>query len=418
MGWLALGVAYSVVYAVIGAYLRPFSDILPWFRIVALLVPPLVGVAAIARGRHGWAGCHWLFWATLALGLVMSAISVVGWSVDEMLLGTSTSWLGWHAVFALFGGVAPLLALLAQPHRGSREKVTATIAVDIAGIAVLTGFLYSHFVVAAEPDTASAGASGALLLLSELQQFLVCLGMMIAAIWTPDPAWRTVYRRLAMGLSLSFITLTLGNAEIWQGFYQAASLGDAMWILPFAFYPWAAADGPKSIISPIEADETAPATSRPWVIFGGLALLPVIDYGLRRAAPMGPFDTFQDLSMAVAIVSVLPLLMARLAVERAELRQVDAKLRLMGAAVEEANELIVIVSREGAIRHANRAFCDAVGYELAELIDQSRALVVAEESRSKLDDLKKVTRGRDGTGSSCTSAKMARPSRRRARSFL
>ena len=51
--------------------------------------------------------------------------------------------------------------------------------------------------------------------------------------------------------------------------------------------------------------------------------------------------------MAVAIVSVLPLLMARLAVERAELRQVDAKLRLMGAAVEEANELIVIVSRDG-----------------------------------------------------------------------
>ena len=89
-------------------------------------------------------------------------------------------------------------------------------------------------------------------------------------------------------------------------------------------------------------------------------LLPLIDYGLRRAAPAGPFDTFQDLSMAVAIVSVLPLLMARLAVERAELRQVDAKLRLMGAAVEEANELIVIVSRDGQIRHANRAFCQAV----------------------------------------------------------
>ena len=89
------------------------------------------------------------------------------------------------------------------------------------------------------------------------------------------------------------------------------------------------------------------ATSRPWVIFGGLALLPLIDYGLRRAVPAGPLAPFQDLSMAVAIVSVLPLLMARLAVERAELRQVDAKLRLMGAAVEEANELIVIVSRDG-----------------------------------------------------------------------
>ena len=398
MGWLALGAAYSIIYAVVGAYLRPFPEVLPWFRIVALLLPPLAGVAMIARRRHAWAGCQWLFWATLALGLLMSGISVIGWSVDEMRLGIGTSWLGWHAVFALFGGVAPLLALLAQPHRGAREKVTATIAVDIAGIAVLTGFLYSHFVVAAEPSVAARGTSASLLLLSELQQFLVCVGMAIAAIFTPDPEWKQVYRRLAIGLCISFITLTLSNAEIWHGFYQSASLGDAMWILPFAFYPWATSDAPKSNISPIEADEAQAATSRPWVIFAGLALLPLIDFGLRRAVPAGAFAPFQDLSMAVAIVSVLPLLMARLAVERAELRQVDAKLRLMGAAVEEANELIVIVSRDGQIRHANRAFCHAVGYELAELMDKSRSTVVADESVVKLEEVKKVMKGQAWNG--------------------
>jgi PAS domain S-box-containing protein len=386
MGWLALGAAYSILYAVVGAYLRLSPDVLPWFRIFALLIPPLVGVAVIVRRRHLWAGCQWLFWATLALGLLMSGISVVSWSVDELLLGVSTSWLGWHAVFALFGGVAPLLALLAQPHRGVREKVTATIAVDIAGIAVLTGFLYSHFAVATDPTT-TAAVSGSLLLLSELQQFLVCIGMLIAAIFAPEPGWKQVYRRLAFGLSISFVTLTLGNAEIWQGFYQAASLGDVMWILPFAFYPWAASNAPRSVISPLEADEANPATSRPWVIFGGLALLPVIDYGLRRASPSGPLDAFQDLSMAVAIVSVLPLLMARLAVERAELRQVDAKLRLMGAAVEEANELIFIASRDGYIRHANRAFCQAVGYDLIDLLDRPRASILVEESAARLDEL-------------------------------
>ena len=398
MGWLALGAAYSIIYAVVGAYLRPFPEVLPWFRIVALLLPPLAGVAVIARRRHVWAGCQWLFWATLALGLLMSGISVIGWSVDEMMIGIGTSWLGWHAVFALFGGVAPLLALLAQPHRGPREKVTATIAVDIAGIAVLTGFLYSHFVVAADPSAAGRGTSASLLLLSELQQFLVCIGMAIAAIFTPDPEWKQVYRRLAIGLWISFITLTLGNAEIWQGFYQTASLGDAMWILPFAFYPWATADAPKSNISPIEADEAHAATSRPWVIFAGLALLPLIDFALRRAVPAPAFAPFQDLSMAVAIVSVLPLLMARLAVERAELRQVDAKLRLMGAAVEEANELIVIVSRDGQIRHANRAFCHAVGYELPDLMDKARSTVVAEESVGKLEEVKKVMKGQAWNG--------------------
>jgi len=398
MGWLAFGAAYSVAYALIGAYFRPSISLLPWFRIIALLIPPMIGVAVIVRRRHVWAGCQWLFWASLAFGLVMSAIGVVGWSVDEMLLGTSTSWLGWHAVFALFGAVAPLLALLAQPHRGVREKATATTAVDIAGIAVLTGFLYSHFVVASDTSTATGSASGSLLLLSELQQFLVCIGMLAAALVAADPAWRRTYRRLAIGLAISLITLTLSNAEIWQGFYRSASLGDVMWILPFVFYPWAASDAPPSVIAVTEVEEASSTASRPWVIFGGLALLPVIDYGLRRASPPGPMDTFQDLSTAVAIVSVLPLLMARLAVERAELRQVDAKLRLMAAAVEETDKLILIVSDKFRVRHTNRAFSAAVGYTPVELMDQPPNMLLAEESLPRIDEVKKVTRGYGWSG--------------------
>lgn len=58
MGWLALGAAYSIVYAVIGAFLRPFPHLLPWFRIFALLLPLLAGVAVIVRHRHAWAGCQ------------------------------------------------------------------------------------------------------------------------------------------------------------------------------------------------------------------------------------------------------------------------------------------------------------------------------------------------------------------------
>ena len=398
MGWLAFGAAYSIGYAIIGAYLRPYSTLLPWFRLIALVIPPMAGVAVIVRRRHIWAGCQWLFWASLAFGLVMSAIGVVGWSLDEFLIGTSLSWLGWHAVFALFGGVAPLLALLAQPHRGVRDKVTATTAVDIASIAVLTGFLYSHFVVASDATGAAASPSGSLLLLSELQQFLVCVGMLAATLLASDPAWKRTYRRLAIGLAISFVTLTLSNAEIWQGFYQTASLGDVMWILPFAFYPWAASEAPASIIAPADLEDECMTPSRPWVIFGGLALLPLIDYGLRRASPPGPMDNFQDLSTAVAVVSVLPLLMARLAVERAELRQVDAKLRLMGAAVEEADELILIVSAEYGVRHANRAFTAAVGYTLAELIDQPLTALLAEESLPRIAEIKKMPKGQGWAG--------------------
>ncbi|WP_410967224.1 PAS domain-containing protein, partial [Salmonella sp. SAL4436] len=57
-----------------------------------------------------------------------------------------------------------------------------------------------------------------------------------------------------------------------------------------------------------------------------------------------------------------------------------------------------IVSREGHIRHANRAFCRAVGYELQDLLDRSRAAVVAEESLSKLEETKDVPKGQAWSG--------------------
>ena len=139
-----------LAYLAAGAYWRGSAQALLWLRITALLVPPLTGVLVIAVRRRDWTGCQWLFWATIALGLSMTAISIVGWTVDEVLLGRETSWLGWYTVFALFGAVAPLFALLAQPHRGAREPITASTAVDIAGIAVITGFLYSHFVVGSD----------------------------------------------------------------------------------------------------------------------------------------------------------------------------------------------------------------------------------------------------------------------------
>ena len=124
-----------------------------WFRAAALFVPPMAGTFVIVRRRQSWSGCQWLFWATIALGLAMSAIGLTGWAADELMFARDT-WLAWPAVFALFGAVAPLFALLAQPHRGAREPLAATTAIDIAGLAVVTGFLYSFFVTT--PDAGLA----------------------------------------------------------------------------------------------------------------------------------------------------------------------------------------------------------------------------------------------------------------------
>jgi hypothetical protein len=57
MTWLALGVGYSLAYLAIGASLQGHPAALLWFRAIALLGPPLAGVAVIVRRRHAWSGC-------------------------------------------------------------------------------------------------------------------------------------------------------------------------------------------------------------------------------------------------------------------------------------------------------------------------------------------------------------------------
>ena len=85
MSWLLLGVLYSFAYVIAGWALRDQPLILGWFRAAALLVPPMTGTFVIVRRRQSWSGCQWLFWATIALGLAMSAIGLTGWAADAGL---------------------------------------------------------------------------------------------------------------------------------------------------------------------------------------------------------------------------------------------------------------------------------------------------------------------------------------------
>ncbi|HMF92775.1 MAG TPA: ATP-binding protein [Vicinamibacterales bacterium] len=384
MLWLLLGILYSFAYVTLGWLLRDQPTVLGWFRAGALLVPPMAGTIVIVRRRQSWSGCQWLFWATIALGLAMSAIGLTGWAADELVFERDR-WLAWPAVFALFGAVAPLFALLAQPHRGAREPLAATTAIDIAGLVVVTGFLYSFFVTV--PDAGNAGAmSSQLKLVSELQQLVVVVAMFAATIVARRTAWHSAYRRLALGALVSFATLTMSNIEIVEGFYRSGFVYDFTWILPFAFFPWAAASAPASEpVDSIAAEDEELARPRPWVIFTAVALLPFLDFGLRHVMPDEASRSFRDLSTAVTLISVLPLLVARIAAERAELQQASSTTKLLAEVLEQARDLILVLTPDGRCRHANAAFCRAVGRSREELGSMNARELLAHETLTARD---------------------------------
>jgi PAS domain S-box-containing protein len=390
MGWLAFGVVYSIGYAIVGWLMRGQPSAWSWFRAVALLIPPMTGAIVVFTRRHTWRGCQWLFWATIALGLTMSAIGLTGWAADELMFKRQ-AWLAWPAVFALFGAMAPLFALMAQPHHGPREPLAVTTAVDIAGLAVVTGFLYSFFVIAPEGAGQGSAASASLRLVSELQQALVFVGLLGATIMGWRTPWGPTYRRLALGALVCLITLTLSNVETAMAEYQSAFIYDLTWILPFAFYTWAATLAPGSPTEEAEAAADGELTRpRPWVIFAAVALLPFIDFGLRRIAPNQAFEGFRDLSTALTIMSV-PLLVARIAAERAELQQASSTTKLLAEVIEQAHDAILVVGADGRCRHANEAFCRATGFSRHELMNRhARDLMVHEGISS--EDIAKVVR--------------------------
>jgi len=64
---------------------------------------------------------------------------------------------------------------------------------------------------------------------------------------------------------------------------------------------------------------------------------------------------------------VLPLLVARIAAERAELQQAGGTTRLLAEVIEQAQDLILVMTPDGRVRHANSAFCRAIGRSHKEL---------------------------------------------------
>ena len=204
------------VHAVWAALLEDLPTALLWSRAVALLVPPLAGVgghlAAPAAGP-GATGCSG---RRIALGLLMSAIGVVGWSVDEIMLGRT------HVVAGVARGLralrrrraaaGPAGAAASRParkcHGDHRRRHRRHRRPDRLS---LFAFRRRRRPVV---DPVRASHVGSLLLLSELQQFLVVHrhGRRRAA-GPPDPGWKPDLPAARDGPLVGFVTLTLEQSR-------------------------------------------------------------------------------------------------------------------------------------------------------------------------------------------------------------
>jgi PAS domain S-box-containing protein len=364
---VASGLAFILLYVVVGWVLRDFPLALSIFGNAGLLVSASVVPAVILRRRRHWAGCQRLFWDAIAVAMFLWVVGHLGWAFHALVL-KHPSWLQWHTLFSLCAGIGPLIALLARPHRGVRSESVTTVAIDLATYGLLAVFVYSYFVLVPSLAPGAQGVAETRLLYFVQANRLLLLAGLAAALWIARGTnWRATYARLAIGVAIGF-TLRIGtNMAISRGEYYVGSIHDLAWIVPWLCYAWAASEAPSSPSGEQGIDQSVVAGS---VVVTAVPafLIPLIGYSMLNFESMGaPIDSFRVLLTSLATVGALGLLTLRLAAQGGELQRADARLKILAAATEQTGDLILITRADGTFEHANAAFVRALGYSRREL---------------------------------------------------
>ncbi len=400
MNWAIAGIIYAGVCVAVMTGLA--NQEMP--RLVAgniaLLLPPLAPLYVVASRRRAWRGRQAVFWGAIAAWSGLWLVGQLGWAADELLRATPMPWFKWHIVLQLCGSALPLIALVAWPHKSTPEETARTVAIDVAVLVFLTGFLYWSLIIAPAtgPSQAPMGLR-ALAIIGPIVRLASVVGLLLAAAAAGKSAWAGVYRRLALGMALAFLILVVLSVMTVRGDYGTGSPADIGWMLPFFFAAWAAATSPASPAA-VRPSPTRPLPqSSPVLLFVALLSVPVVGYGLRYLMPLGePVDTLRDLATACTLVCGIALVLVRLRVEQRLGEQANQRLRLLATACEQAGELIVIVGRDSRIEYANDAFCRASGYSHDDLESIASSALVATESAAAIPAFnrslkaKKVTR--------------------------
>jgi PAS domain S-box-containing protein len=364
--YLIFGIAYTAVYLGAGALLGEDSVARTVVANALLLLLGAAPIVVVLRRRREWEGTQRLFWDAFAAGMAMWCVGNVGFTVSTIT--DHRTWIQWHTMFSLCGGIGPLVAILAWPHRGARKSASWAVGVDLVSYAMLIGFIYAYFIMV--PSVVPAGGASpqaTLLSLVQVQRFLLVTGLS-ASLWLArDTPWRGTFARLAAGVAAGFFLRLVTSGAISSGLYREGSFYDLAWIVPFICYLWAAAEAPAS------SGDAEPVPARGgWQTglfsMAPVFLIPVIGFGLLRVQPLGdPGDAVRLLLTVLAMVAGLGVLTLRLSVQSEELQRADARVRLLAAATEQTADLILITRANGAFEHANDACINALGYSRDEL---------------------------------------------------
>ena len=384
---LVFGGLYVVVYLATAAALSPW----PMARSITsdglLAVLSLAVVAVVIRRRKSWDGVQRLFWDVFAVSQVLWAVGEIGFMYGEILDGRP-SWVRWHTMFSLCGGIGPMIAVIARPDRGVRKPATGAVAVDLASYGLLAAFIYAYFVMVPSLLPASREqVESVLLTLVETHRLLLVAGFAVGYWIARDPEWRRVYQTIMIGTSAGFVLRILTNRAIASGAYSSGGVYDLAWIVPFFAYVVAAANAPAS---PAESSENLGRLPAPSPLTSAVPVLaiPAIGYGLLWLSPLGGAgDSFRVLLTTICTAGGLGLLTLRLSVQSTELHRADEHLKLLAAAVEQTGDLIIITTPDSRIEHANEAASRALGYPRAQLTSMILPDILDESQHDLVDQI-------------------------------
>ncbi len=355
------------------------------FGTIGVAIPAALVVVVILLRRRDWSGCQRLFWNAIGIGMALWLAGHAGWAYDALVKSQPT-WLNWHTLFTLCGGICPLIALVARPHRGVRAQSVPEVGFDMASYGLLALFIYTYFVLIPSLVADRDGAQVTLFALIQANRLLQLGGVAVFAWTARRTRWRATYLRLAAGLALGFFPRIAASFAIEHGTYQAGTFYDLAWIGPWLGYAWAAAESPSSHGEVQRVEVTSRALP---ALFGAVPVfaIPLVGYTWLQAGSIGTAgDAFRGLLTSVATVAGLGLVTLRLASQSDELQRADSRLQLLAAATEQTRDLILFTRADGTIEHANDAFLRAVGYSRAELGSRHFSDLVAADSNFNVED--------------------------------